>query len=71
MKALYEFDAESRATVNGKTAQAPTMKGHTGIFELGWKVKPDNANFDVDLSFLGYTGKQKGGSLNVNMNWKF
>lgn len=67
----YEFDAESRATVNGKTAQAPTMKGHTGIFELGWNVKPDNAKFDVDLSFLGYTGKQKGGSLNVNMNWKF
>ena len=67
----YEFDAESRATVNGKTAQAPTMKGHTGIFELGWNVKPNNAKFDIDMSFLGYTGKQKGGSLNVNMNWKF
>ena len=67
----YEFDAESRATVNGKTAQAPTMKGHTGILELGWKVKPGNSKFDVDLSFLGYTGKHKGGSINVNMNWNF
>ena len=67
----YEFDAEARATVKGIAAPSPSMQGHTGIMELGWKVQPSDAPMDVDLGFMGYTGKTKGVSLNLNLNWKF
>ena len=59
-----------KATVDGDAAPAPSLKGNTGIMELGWKVNA-NKNLDLDLGATGYTGKQKGTSLNLALNFKF
>ena len=66
----HEFSGTARATIDGAGTPAPTVKGNTGIMELGWKVNA-NKNLDLDLGATAYTGKQKGASLNLAMNFKF
>ena len=56
--------------MQGLSTPAPSIKGNTGIMELGWKVKADK-NIDLDFGATGYTGKQKGASLNLALNFKF
>ena len=72
----HEFDSECNATVRSGAwsaeAPAPSVKGDTGILEVGYKFTPGNSgNFDVDFGAAGYVGKQRGGSLKLNMQWKF
>lgn len=66
----HEFSGTARATIDGAGTPAPSVKGNTGIMELGWKVNA-NKNLDLDLGATGYTGKQKGASLNLALNFKF
>lgn len=66
----YEFSGEAKATVNGDAAPAPSLKGHSGMLELGWKVEASK-NIAIDLNMSGWTGKQRGIMGGVNMQWKF
>ncbi|MEE3404456.1 MAG: autotransporter outer membrane beta-barrel domain-containing protein, partial [Acutalibacteraceae bacterium] len=36
----YEFSGEARATYRQGSAPSPSMKGSSGMIELGWQVKP-------------------------------
>lgn len=72
----HEFNGTANATIhNGgisSSAPAPSVKGETGILELGWKINPtDISRFEMDLGLTGYTGKQKGVGANVNFLWHF
>ena len=56
----HEFKGESKASIAGVgEAPAPSMKGHTGIFELGcdWDV---SKKWTLGLGANAYIGKRKG-----------
>ena len=68
----YEFDSEARASYMGLSTPSPTMKGSSGMLELGWRSKATKTNpFSVDLGLTGFTGKQRGLQFNAGFNWEF
>jgi autotransporter-associated beta strand protein len=69
----HEFDGKARAyTANGFAIDAPSLRGDTGIGELGLSVRPSAAvPLSFDLGVQGYTGKREGvtGSLQVRLEF--
>lgn len=58
----------------GRGLATPTasMKGSSGMAELGVKFKPDEKNpLTLDFSVQGWTGKQKGFGANLALQWSF
>ena len=66
----YEFDGDARATYNGKSTPSPSIKGSSGMMELGFRTKV-SSNMDLDLSVNGWAGKQRGVNAQLGMQWKF
>ena len=70
----HEFDGESNAivatTIGSASAPAPSMKGDTGIMELGWRVN-NSDKFELGLGVNGSVGKQKGVGFNLSLNFSF
>ena len=70
----HEFDGESNAivatTLGSASASAPSMKGDTGIMELGWRVN-NSDKFELGLGVNGSVGKQKGVGFNLSLNFSF
>ena len=57
----HEFDGDARATVYGFEAPGPSLKGDTGVFELGLEIAPKEARaLTVSLGVQAYTGKREG-----------
>ena len=67
----YEFDGAAHATANGFSTPSPSVKGSSGMLELGVLIAPKASPVSFDLGVSGWTGKQKGYSLNANMCWSF
>jgi len=67
----YEFSGKAEATYNGDSTPSPSVKGSTGVLELGWKVKPGKGNFETGLGFTGSIGKQEGIGFNASFQWNF
>lgn len=67
----YEFDGSAYATANGLSTPSPSVKGSSGMLELGVLIAPKASPVSFDLGVSGWTGKQKGYSLNANMCWSF
>ena len=68
----YEFSGEARATYRQGSAPSPSMKGSSGMIELGWQVKPGSKSpMTIDLGVTGWVGKQRGITANVQANWTF
>lgn len=67
----YEFDGAARATANGFSTPSPSVKGSSGMLELGVLVAPKASPVSFDLGVSGWTGKQKGYAVNANMCWHF
>lgn len=68
----YEFDGEARATVKGFSTPSPSIKGSSGMLELGYVLKAQGANDpSVDIGLQGWTGKKQGVTANVNFVWTF
>jgi outer membrane autotransporter protein len=68
----HEFDGRARATTNGFDIDAPSLRGDTGIGELGVTLKPSQSlPLSFDLGVQGYTGKREGitGSLQLRYNF--
>ena len=67
----YEFGGDARATYKGYDAPSPSLKGGSGLAEVGWKVKPyKDSPFSADLSLTGWAGKKEGFSLGAMLNWE-
>lgn len=70
----HEFDGESNAivatTLGSAFAPAPSMKGDTGIMELGWRVN-NSDKFELGLGVNSSVGKQKGVGFNLSLNFSF
>ncbi len=68
----YEFGGEARAHYAGLgEAPSPSVKGSSGMLELGWQVKPNNGPVTIDLGVTGWAGKQRGGSVQLGATWTF
>ncbi|MBQ6743844.1 MAG: autotransporter outer membrane beta-barrel domain-containing protein [Acidaminococcaceae bacterium] len=68
----YEFDSDARATYRGLSTPSPSMKGSSGMLELGVKCQPsDKSPFHMDISLAGWAGKQRGVSFNAAFQWTF
>lgn len=66
----YEFNGDARATFNGNGVPSPSLKGSSGMLELGWQVKPGGP-VTLDLGLTGWAGKQRGGSVQLGATWMF
>lgn len=67
----YEFDGEARASYNGNNTPAPSIKGASGMAEIGWQIKPSQSPLTLDLGLTGWLGKQRGLTAQLGMLWKF
>ena len=68
----YEFSGDARVTYNGVgNAPSPSVKGSSGMLELGWQVKPGRSPMVIDLNVTGWAGKQRGITANLQANWTF
>jgi len=68
----HEFDGRVKATTYGHGIPGPSMRGDTGIGELGLTLKPcKTLPLSFDLGVQGYVGKREGvtGSLQVRFEF--
>ncbi len=62
----YEFDSKSYAVHDGIRTDTASIRGSSGILELGWIVKPyGNDTLSVDFGAICCVGKSCG------VNWNF
>lgn len=68
----YEFDSSATAHYNGMATPSPSLKGLSGMLELGWKQEPTKDNrLGLDLNVNGWQGKQRGVNFNAGITWAF
>jgi outer membrane autotransporter protein len=57
----HEFDGVARATVYGFDTPSPSLKGDTGVFELGLTLTPSSRQaLSIDIGLQGYVGRRQG-----------
>jgi len=67
-----QFDGTQRMAVNGIRTSSPTLRGHTGIGEIGVTVTPSkDLPVSIDLGFQGYAGRRDGGTASVQVRVDF
>lgn len=67
-----EFDGKAKGTAYGMSIDSPSLKGGSGIIELGVTIgQKNNKNHFFDLSLQGFVGKCKGIAGSVESTWKF
>ena len=68
----HEFDGKARATTNGFDIAAPSLRGGTGIGELGLTLKPSKTlPLSFDLGVQGYVGKREGVTGSLQIRYEF
>ncbi|MDR1039980.1 MAG: hypothetical protein LBR80_07400 [Deltaproteobacteria bacterium] len=67
----HEFDGEVKATANGNPIEAPSLKGNTGIFELGMLLRPSDGPLSVNIGVQGYAGRRQGISGGIGVKYEF
>ncbi|MDR0736208.1 MAG: hypothetical protein LBF51_05145, partial [Zoogloeaceae bacterium] len=62
------FEGKAKAKANGYALDAPSLRGDTGIGEIGFTFTPSKTlPLAIDFGVQGYAGKKEGvtGSLRV------
>jgi len=68
----HEFSGEARASYKNMETGAPTLRGTSGLMELGWKKAATKAQpMYADLTLTGWVGRQRGISFNALLGWTF
>jgi outer membrane autotransporter protein len=68
----YEFDNRTRASSYGNDFDVPSLKGSSGVGEIGMIIYPrDNERLSIECGLQGYTGKREGVSGGIRVGWKF
>ncbi len=68
----HEFDGKQRGNVNDIGIDSPSLKGDTGVGELGLTIKPvKDSGLSMDFGVQGYTGVREGvtGSLQLKLEF--
>ena len=66
-----EFSGDAKATVAGYSTATPSLKGNSGIFEIGWLHQPKKSNFTLNLGVEATCGTVRGIGGKVGLMWKF
>lgn len=68
----HEFDGKARASTNGYDMKAPSLRGDTGIGELGLTFTPSQTlPLSFDLGVQGYVGKREGVTGSLQAKYEF
>ena len=69
----YEFSGNASASYDGYVIPNSSLKGGSGMFELGYKIFTPTANVkrpvSLDLSLTGWVGKKEGVMPKVTARW--
>jgi len=67
----YECDGTTHATTNSLGIDAPSLRGSSGLGEIGVSLKPAFANnrqpLTVDVGVQGFVGKREGVAANMQV----
>ncbi len=66
-----ELNGDAKAAVAGYGTATPSLKGNSGIFEIGWLHRPKNNNFTLKLGAVAACGKQRGIAGQMGVTWQF
>lgn len=66
----YQFTGNSTGYMGGLATDSPTLKGGTGLVELGFKQQLAK-DFAIDASATDYFGREKGVTFKVDATYKF
>ena len=72
MRHQHELDGKAKATTSGFDIPAPSIRGSTGIGELGLSLTPSkDLPLFIDLGVQGYVGKREGvtGALQIRFTF--
>ncbi|MDD3115110.1 MAG: hypothetical protein PHQ44_05200 [Anaerovibrio sp.] len=68
----YELGGTARASYKGMDTPSPSLRGGSGMVEVGWQSRPGRQSpLTVDLSLKGWAGKKQGWSVNADLSWAF
>jgi hypothetical protein len=68
----HEFSGSQNGRVLAYDLAAPSLKGTTGLLEVGWHRTVDaKTPFGLDIGLTGRTGELRGITGNVELNWKW
>jgi len=69
----YEFDGKSSASIYGYRLDEPSIKGGTGVFELGFSSAVPDISDGLSVSFKlqGYVGKREGAGATLQLHYLF
>lgn len=65
----YEFGSDARASYAGYGTPTPTLKGSTGLFELGYRFVWPDSNVSYGVNLTGMMGKCRGITGSMQVNW--
>ncbi len=65
----YEMSGTARTNLYGFDIPSPSIKGSTGIIELGMQINT-NKKLAIDLGIQGFIGKRQGFSGSIKMDFK-
>lgn len=67
-----ELDGKAKATTNGMPIESPSMKGASGLVELGLNLRPlKNKALLVGIGLQGYFGQKEGVTGSLQIGYKF
>ncbi len=68
----HEFDGKAQARTYGYSIDAPSLRGATGIGEIGLTLKPSRTTpLSFDVGVQSYTGKREGVTGSVQAKFEF
>jgi outer membrane autotransporter protein len=68
----HEFDGRAKASSYGFAIDAPSVRGGTGMGEIGFSLRPlPSSPVSLDLGLSGYTGKREGVSGSLQVKFEF
>ena len=67
----YEFSGNAHASYQGYDTPSPSLKGSSGMLELGYRFAPKDGNVTYDFNLAGWLGKRQGVSGNAGVKWQF
>ena len=67
----YEFKGSATATYQDLSTPSPSIKGGSGLLELGYRMKPGaKGPMTLDFGLNLWTGKRRGIGGSLSANWK-
>ena len=67
----YEFGGDATATYEGYETPSPSLKGGSGMLELGYRFTPKEGSVSYGLSLTGWQGVRSGITGGANVSWAF